>query len=265
MTIEYIKLSPTGNITLLVPTPVPRALQPQVARALLARVGGEQVGYIEGDARLQMMGGEFCGNATMSLGALLARDRGLAPGEALALSIGVSGADGPVPCRIEAAEDAWLGTVRMPLPTGIAEASLETDAGTLVAPLVRLPGIAHLILPAERAPSEEELRRRLPEWNGSIGADALGALRWDAGEGAIDPLVCVPSAGTLVREHGCGSGSAALGCWLAHRAGSGVEVPVRQPGGTITVRVEVSGDRLTGVTITGRVTLLEEGTTEIEL
>ena len=87
----------------------------------------------------------------------------------------------------------------------------------------------------------------------------------------IDLDYCRERGIEVVNAPGCNAPAvaqwvhAALGCWLAHRAGSGVEVPVRQPGGTITVRVEVSDDRLTGVTITGRVTLLEEGTAEIEL
>ena len=56
-------------------------------------VGGEQVGYLEAPsderaaARLQMMGGEFCGNATMALGALLCRREALADGELLCSSL----------------------------------------------------------------------------------------------------------------------------------------------------------------------------------
>ena len=90
MTIHYLKFSPTGNITILVTTPVPRDRQGEIAARLLAPdcVGGEQVGFIEppsdprAAARLQMMGGEFCGNATMSVGAMLARSAGLPDGEA---------------------------------------------------------------------------------------------------------------------------------------------------------------------------------------
>ena len=108
MSIHYQKYSPTGNVTLLVTTPVPRKDQPGIAARLLGPggVGGEQAGFIEpaGDARcparLQMMGGEFCGNATMSLGAMLARERDLTDGEALDLMLEVSGLDAPVPCRI---------------------------------------------------------------------------------------------------------------------------------------------------------------------
>jgi len=83
MTLNYQKYSPTGNVTILVTTPVPRSMQPGVAARLLEDVGGEQVGFIEPvidprcAARLQMMGGEFCGNAPMCLGAMLARAAGM--------------------------------------------------------------------------------------------------------------------------------------------------------------------------------------------
>ena len=271
MTVDYLKFSPTGNITVLVTTPVPRSRQPETAAILLRpeAVGGEQVGFIEPAsdprcaARLQMMGGEFCGNAAMSVGAMLARDAKLAGGGEMALLLEVSGSAVPVPCRIRRDGDAWTGTVDMPVPMSIKAIEIDTDGGPLRAPLVRMPGIAHLILPASAMLGEAELRRRLPEWNRAISADALGALIWREADTSIDPLVYVPSAGTLVREHGCGSGSAAVGCWLAQTAGRNVEAPVRQPGGTITVRARHDGSTLTGVAITGRVELVEEGRIKI--
>ena len=322
MLLHYLKYSPTGNITVLVTTPVPRPEQPGVASRLLEAVGGEQVGFIEPaadprcPARLQMMGGEFCGNATMSLGAMLARERDLTDGEALDLMLEVSGLDAPVPCRItgcpgDGSPDAHplvgaalrrppsndrspvaapstapsqilppvgkaafarqmtdevsplLGTVQMPLPLSIGDITLPADAGPLTARVVALPGITHLILPADTAPGEAELRRRLPAWNRTIGADALGALRFDAAGPSIDPLVYVPSVGSLVREHGCGSGTAAVGCHLAATAGRDVQAPVAQPGGTIAVRAAFHNGRVTALAITGRVALLEEGDFEI--
>ena len=259
MNIDYIKISPTGNITLLVRTPVPRERQAETAAALLRQVGGEQVGYIERsvgtDARLQMMGGEFCGNATMALCALLARERDVEG--ATNFVVEVSGSNAPVPCTIERDGDNWIGTVRMPLPKRVREIRLQTDGETLVTPLVEMPGIAHLILPLGLGASQ--MRRRLPEWNEKIGADALGALAWNAAASSIDPLVYVPSTGTLVREHGCGSGSAAVGCWLSERGCTNVRLDIHQPGGVITVAARRNGPILASLTITGRISILEEG------
>ncbi len=74
MQVQFVKLSPAQNVTILVKDPVPREDQPKIAAGLLSydSVGGEQVGFLEDSdhcarMRLQMMGGEFCGNASMSL------------------------------------------------------------------------------------------------------------------------------------------------------------------------------------------------------
>ncbi len=263
MTIDYIKLSPTGNITILVRTPVPRKHHVEIATVLLHRVGGEQVGYIERpigtDARLQMMGGEFCGNATMSLGAVLARDRGRS--EPTNFVVEVSGCTSPVPCTVHPDGPDWVGTVCMPLPRRVDSVALDTDGGPLRVPLVEMPGISHLILPLGLGASQ--LRRRLPEWNERLKADALGALTWNEAASTIDPLVYVPSTGTIMREHGCGSGSAAVGSWLSERGMTDIRADIRQPGGVITVDARRAGPNLASLAITGRVTVLEEGQVEL--
>ena len=101
MTLQYTVIDPTKNITLLVTTPMPRARYAQIASQLLAlEKDAEQVGFLESsdeqDAALQMMGGEFCGNAAMSLGAWLCR--GETEGVDRHLTLDVSGVDSPVSC-----------------------------------------------------------------------------------------------------------------------------------------------------------------------
>ena len=71
MKVDYTVLDPTGNITILVTSPVEISLQPPVASKLMELVPeAEQVGFLseaEGcDIALRMAGGEFCGNASMS-------------------------------------------------------------------------------------------------------------------------------------------------------------------------------------------------------
>ena len=116
MELRYTVIDPTKNITLLVTTPVPRDVQPRVAAELLQREqDAEQVGFAEGlaagEPRLQMMGGEFCGNATMSLAALLAFQENLPDDGEAVYPLEVSGADGIVNCRIRRSGDVCRGTV----------------------------------------------------------------------------------------------------------------------------------------------------------
>ena len=267
MEIAFTKCSPTQNVTILVESAVPRLEQPAVAASLLAydSVGGEQVGFLEpatlphARLRLQMMGGEFCGNAAMSVGAYLAWQEHLPDGGNTDYPLEVSGTEGLTVCHIERTSDDFRGTVRMPLPRRIDTVSLETDAGTLTLPTIEMPGITHIVAPMETL-SREETTRRIRSWNQHIRADALGLLRFDETEGRIEPIVFVPATDSAVWERGCGSGTAALGSWLAQQAGQAICKTIRQPGGEIEVRAEIEAGQISSLSITGTVRMTARGT-----
>ena len=99
MNVEIMKADPTGNSTILVLSPVPAEERDRVSSRLMAAEGGwaEQVGFVSGGAeapRLDMMGGEFCGNASLSLAAWLAEESGLEENET-ALSVSICTVIGP--------------------------------------------------------------------------------------------------------------------------------------------------------------------------
>ena len=266
MEIAFTKCSPTQNVTILVESAVPRPEQPAAAARLLAydNVGGEQVGFLEPTTlsgarlRLQMMGGEFCGNATMSAGAFLAMRDHLPDGSCADYPLEVSGAEGLTICHIERIGDAFRGTVRMPLPRRIDVVSLETDAGALTFPRIEMPGITHIVTPMQML-SREETARRIRGWNQHIRADALGLLRYDQTECHIEPLVYVPATDSAVWERGCGSGTAALGSLLAQQLGRSTRASVRQPGGEIEVHAEVEAGRVARLSIAGTVRITVQG------
>ena len=266
MEIVFTKCSPTQNVTILVESSIPRPDQPAAAARLLAydSVGGEQVGFLEpatlpgARLRLQMMGGEFCVNASMSAGAYLAMRDHLPDGGCANYPLEVSGAEGLTICHIERTGDAFRGTVRMPLPLRIDAVPLETAAGMLTLPRIEMPGITHIVAPMD-ALTREEIAGQIRFWNRSIRADALGLLRYDQTEGRIEPLVYVPATDSAVWERGCGSGTAALGCWLAQRAGRPIRTSVRQPGGEIEVHAEVEAGHVAGLSITGTVRITAQG------
>ena len=55
MKLDYRIFDPTGNITLLVETPVPAAMQPRIAAQLMAlEPRAEQVGFLSPDGALRM-------------------------------------------------------------------------------------------------------------------------------------------------------------------------------------------------------------------
>ncbi len=255
--IRYVRANPTGNITCLVLSPAEGAERKRITASLMRCC--EQVGYLEeprgreAGIRLEMMGGEFCGNASMAAGAYLAARSGVREGQEAGMKLEVSGAKELISCRIRRLEKGWQGTVCMP---GIPELDTFRLEGLEVV-RVRMEGITHLI--TGRALDPREAERILRQGAEQLSVPAAGLLQWNAEQGFLRPLVYVPGSGTMVWESGCGSGSMAIGAWQAALRGEGETVTdVRQPGGTIRVRTDISGGRPVKTTISGTVYLEEE-------
>ena len=256
MHLQYTIMDPTENITLLVTTAVVRSLQPRVAALLLQEEpSAEQVGFLEWNdgaqqPRLQMMGGEFCGNATMSLGAWLCRQEPLWLTHELLLD--VSGTEEPVPCSVTPMPDCLLGTVSMPLPDSIQHCDFTLDGSKFTLPTVCFPGICHIIAPlgtVQRHQAEAALR----QWAQALPYGAVGLLLFDEERMHFDPLVYVKGTGTFVWERGCGSGTAAIACYLSAQRQADQCLSLKQPGGTIAAVTTWEDDRVKTLTISGTV------------
>ena len=262
MVLRYTVIDPTKNITLLVTTPVPRALQTQTAAWLLRREkDAEQVGFLEpsdtAPARLQMMGGEFCANATMSLGAWLCRRDRLPHGVTHDFALEISGAATPVPCAVTPVAHGYLATVDLPLPEKMEVRTFSAGDHELALTVVFLPGICHIIAPAGTV-AREEAEELLRHWSNSLPGEAVGLILLDEDRTAIDPLVYVKPTDTAVWERGCGSGSAAAACYLTAKRGASQCLSIRQQGGTIAAVTDWDGQRVTQLHITGSVALVAE-------
>ena len=259
MKLSYHVIDPTGNITLLVETPVPISDQPAAAAALMAlEPEAEQVGFLseaaECDLALRMAGGEFCGNASMSA-AMLAAIR--ADEARRSVILRVSGAAQPVTAEVEARPDgSWQGTVDMPAPKAIRRVLLPSAGET---PVVELDGITHVIL--EQPMPRPLAERSAPEWCQRLNAAALGIMFLNRRDGRLVPLVYVPGAGTLCWETSCASGTTAAGAYLAADSGCALTASFREPGGILTVAVSENGE----VRLTGTVRYLRQSEAEIEI
>lgn len=243
--IRYLLMDPTANRTILVETPTPVDEQPSLAAALMAaEPTAEQVGFLTRDdlsvVSLRMAGGEFCANATMSAAAVLAMRTRLISG---AVKVCVSGAEEPVEVDVTMQADGlWQGVVHLPPPRAIDDVSFA-DGQTR--PVVSFDGIVHVIepQPIERPKAEALARSRCAE----LSADALGLMFWDRAAGTLTPLVYVPKADTLYWENSCGSGTAAVGAYLAHETGKPMTLTLHQPGGTLEIAANPDGEiRLKG-------------------
>ena len=252
---EFWKVTPGGNPTILLKAEdIAPEKRVSLANAVMdvQHIGGEQVGYVRltGTPRLDMMGGEFCLNATRAFASVL---------DALGLLeregkdsrgfVEVSGSEGLVEVRVTHADHA--------LP--FAEACLHFD--TLPEPvdmadglcLVRIPGIAHIVQSGTPTPYNVE-QGQLPAFCshqraelGLANEDAVGHLWLSPEKSQIDsgtvrlvlaPVVWVRETKTLCFESACGSGT--LACALAEHAKSGAtRFDIVQPSGTaLSVRME---------------------------
>ena len=240
MKLEYIVADPTGNITLLVTTP-PEGERARAAAYLMEREpAAEQAGFLslaDGGARLEMAGGEFCGNASLAAAAVYAQEKGLRAGERLTLPVRVSGTPRPVTASIEAlGGGSFSGTVDMPPPVSARMHTFTLGGAEYSLPLVSFPGIAHVIAGGGMPRETAETAAR--KWCAELSAPALGLMLLDEKEKRMRPLVYVPGADTMFWESSCASGTAAVGAWLSARDGAPRSLGLAGPGGVLTIEAD---------------------------
>ena len=265
--LKVVRADPAGNVTLFVLTPVDRALCADAAGKLIAALPEmkvEQVGFASaplmgGAARLEMAGGEFCGNAARAWGMWTAAGHVPRPER---VRIEVSGCSHPIAVDVDWAE----GTARTEMPLPLEVRPVPEFGGTLV----HLAGIAHLVV-RDTAPSREFFRRVEPAFIGLAGLEAYGVVfleRLDeaAGEERLTPLVKVPSVGTLFQEGSCGSGSLAAAVAESAEVRDG-EFRRRyvQPAGALIASVVRRSGEVRSAFIEGPVSLDEPIEVELDL
>ena len=209
-----------------------------ISQRLVNRMGGE--------IRLEMMGGEFCGNALRCAGFYQALRNG-EQGKSCVLAE-ISGADGVQPVMADTAEGT-ASTV-MPLPLSVQPAGWAD----VQAARVTFAGITHFVIDCAQ-PDETLVQRAIaaaPE------ASAVGAIFLDRACGSIKPVVFVRETASCVAENSCASGSVATAVVLTADFADGItEIGIGQPGGTLEVGVQRTDGAVTGLSIGGAVRLTQ--------
>ena len=260
MELNILRADPAGNITIFVLDPVEKAQRAAIAERIMAipSLKAEQVGYAcppedDVDGHMEMMGGEFCGNATRAYGMYIARQKG----GASEVKLRVSGCDHVVTAQV----DLKAGTARaeMPCPRSVRRVTANGHEGTLV----DLAGIAHFVVEGAEA-SEEFFRAAESVFAEIPGLDACGVIFLDASQHRATPLVKVIETNSLVWEGSCGSGS--IACAVAqseHMENGGFSCEYIQPAGVVRASVERQDGRVVSASIGGPVTLDETGRIEL--
>jgi diaminopimelate epimerase len=273
---DIVVANPAGNITIFVLGAETCSAEQcgKISKALLAdkTLRAEQVGFVtpalcgqraKNDLwRLQMMGGEFCGNAARSFGLYVAQQTGIT--KKSVVSIAISGSKNPVAVEVDVQKN--FAAVEIPPP--IAATNIKYKNMTL--PVYIFEGITHVIaqdiplskktfLDIQKIAESAAAQTRLYPLNGSAAdtpplPDALGVMFYDSAKQFLQPAVYVYQTDSLVFESSCGSGSAAFA--LAHfSAAQDGAITIKQPGGSIDVFVQKQADRLSALKIGGAVTL----------
>lgn len=239
-------------------------------------LGAEQAGYADTTGaipRLDMMGGEFCLNATRSLavfllteGLLNPTDTGWYTGRA-----SVSGMTVPVDIKARALSGGNLfeASVLLDLPSPPAIDALDPGIN-----LVRVPGIAHLVFDACRHPLPTVGEKAIPAYLKRYGLEqeeAAGCI-WlhypPSSEQlpAITPFVWVRATDTIYAETACGSGTLAAAMVHFQTQSAPAPLTLLQPGGeTLTVAPVLSRhERGCAAEVSGPVRLLAEGNVFVE-
>ncbi len=254
LSLRVLRADPAGNITLYVLDPVAPELRPRVTACLLgmAQFKAEQLAYccppvMGGQARIEMAGGEFCGNATRAFAMVLQQEMGFP--SPCSMSLEVSGCDH----LVSAFSDLSAGTAEaeMPLPGSVRRLQVGGKPGVLV----DLGGIAHLVV-EQVSPSLEFFRTVEPVFQEIPHLEAYGVMFLDREGSRVTPLVKVPAANTLVWEGSCGSGSVAAAVAGSLGAPDGQYTQdLNQPAGVIRVKLALEQGQVTQVSIGGPVRL----------
>lgn len=258
---DYFRANPAGNITGFVLGNVEKQERPIIANAIIEQIDDtvEQVGFIsedsEGKYRMDMMGGEFCGNATRSFGLFVSIAKELKGYNKLYLK--VSGTEDDI--------EVITNTDEMTSEISLSPAK-KTEYVSLLGKeyfTVFLDGIIHTIID-DREENIPYTNQIIDELKGKFSEDAYGCLFLNKNTLEMVPFVYVSETDTLIREGSCGSGTIATGYYLNQNQDPDFSAAIIQPGGVIEVKARPDEDKIL-YSIGGEVEFgrLEEITLEI--
>ena len=260
-TFDYFRANPSGNITGFVLWPVYPGYRKAYADAIMEQIDSEveQVGFISPSydgppLRLDMMGGEFCANATRAYGLYAATFENVK--DDLEMEVYVSGVNGPM--IVETNVNKGTAYVEMESPISIGE--VEFDGSSYK--VIELTGITHTIVPGTG--DEKKARDIIEKVKKKIDSKAYGVMFVDEDKLEMVPYVYVVGTDTLIREGSCGSGTTALAHYLNRNKDKNFNAIIKQPKGEIEIKTRSDEDGLHYL-IGGKVELGEKQKVTIDI
>lgn len=246
--IRYIKFTPGGNDTALVIDENYSKVEKKIINDYILGFDKsiEQVGFLKKDEyRLDMAGGEFCGNATRSAAMYYLN------GKIGNIKITVNGE-----YKLNAGIDEDYNCYSEIPISNNKDLIKQIDKNTY---LIKLDGITFLILNEEVSRKIIEKNINLKEYSMELikkyklnKYKASGVIYLEGNDDiSIKPIVYVKEINTLFYETACGSGTASVGILKSYLNKTSQELDIKQPSGKIIKVKTEYDDNVKKVEITG--------------
>lgn len=272
MKLNFVKVNPVENMTIFVLDQVPRKDQGDISKKLIdySSIYGEQVGFVErskknDNIRLQMMGGEFCGNATRSLAALLVdrayRQIQVEDQGTYRVLLETSGMNDLIECRVRRTEihNEYYSEIKMPNPLGVIERVVNFQGKEIKVIKVEFQGISHFIVDSKEVGDRDRFYLEVKKHMDEGEYEAFGIMYYDYDENFMNPLVYVKPIDSLFWERSCASGTCALTVALTYLESKDSHLDIRQPGGVLTTSISYRDKKVEDIRIDGLVKIVAEG------
>lgn len=209
--LDFIKINPAGNITILIDNYDVFAKDIlDISEKIMGELSlcAEQVGFIK-ENHLQMMGGEFCGNASRAFASLLAfRDKNFQKQKNYFITCSGEEKTLEVDVRKGNKFNEFLAKIKMPNFLNMYEVSFENEK--LV--LVEFLGIHHFIYEGKK--DKDKIIDFIKTYLNDKNYSAFGLMFFDIEKMEMIPYVYVKGFSDGVWENSCASGTTALGFYL---------------------------------------------------
>ena len=273
MKLNFVKVNPVENMTVFILNEVDRKKHIEISKKLMdySNIYAEQVGFIEKPiytyydsckVRLQMMGGEFCGNATRSLGAYLAHNNHESvkkTDDKYYVNIETSGLNKVLTCEVEKVNDnTYMSKVEMPLIIKKPKEIILQDKYKLVR--TDFSGITHFIVNSSDVEDKNLFFDIVKSYIENEEYEAFGIMFYDFKKEYLEPLVYVKATDSLFWERSCASGTSALGAALTYAKQENLITNVKQPGGILKIETFFSEGDLKKIVLNGEVEIVAQGT-----
>ncbi len=236
-TFNYFRANPCGNITGFVVAPVYPGYRKAYTDCIIEQIDKdvEQVGFIspayEGaPLRMDMMGGEFCANATRAYGLYSA---GFYDTDGLVdIEVYVSGHKGTTDVIADVKNQKAY--VALDAPIGRENLTIAGKDCTLI----KLHGISHLVVEGEE--DRDFVDKALEVLKKDYKDEAYGVLFFNKEMLEMIPYVYVEGSETLFREGSCGSGTVAVVNYLEgeiDKLDEDYKIAIKNPAGELEIFV----------------------------